>query len=106
MLTTGETAQLLGVTAQTVINWIEGGKIPAVRVGRGRRRVTFATLRQFVEQNRIPAQVNAPDLWERVQADSPRFATSLPPVIGIDGAGRIVFWNEKAEQMLGWTSLQ
>jgi excisionase family DNA binding protein len=34
LLTVGETAKIFRVTLQTVRNWIEWGKLPAVRVGR------------------------------------------------------------------------
>jgi len=104
MFTTGETARLLGVTAQTVINWIGSGKLAAVRVGRGRRRIAFGSLRLFVEQNAIPARDNAPDLWERMRDTALPVATTLPAVFAIDGFGRIVFWNAVLETLLGWTA--
>jgi excisionase family DNA binding protein/PAS domain S-box-containing protein len=106
MFTTGEAARILGVTAQTVINWIESGKLPAVRVGRGRRRIAASSLGMFVRENAIPAQSNAPDLWERLKVDTPPEATDLPAVIAIDGRGRVVFWSDRAEALLGWTSLE
>lgn len=106
MFTTGEASRILGVTAQTVINWIESGKLPAVRVGRGRRRIAVSSLGLFVRENAIPAQANAPDLWERMRVDTPTEATDLPAVIAIDGRGSVVFWNDRAEALLGWTSLE
>lgn len=106
MFTTGEAARILGVTAQTVINWIDSGKLPAVRVGRGRRRIAASSLGLFVRENAIPAQSNAPDLWERLKVDTPPEANDLPAVIAIDGRGRVVFWNDRAEALLGWTSLE
>lgn len=104
MFTTGEAARLLGVTAQTIINWVESGKLPAVRVGRGRRRIAFASLRAFVEQNAIPARDNAPDLWERMRDTVLPVATTLPAVFAIDGFGRVVFWNSVLESLLGWST--
>lgn len=106
MFTTGEASRILGVTAQTVINWIESGKLPAVRVGRGRRRIAVSSLGLFVRENAIPAQANAPDLWERLKVEAPPEATDLPAVIAIDGRGSVVFWNDRAEALLGWTSLE
>ena len=106
MFTTGEAARILGVTAQTVINWIDSGKLPAVRVGRGRRRIAASSLGLFVQENAIPAQANAPDLWDRMRVEVPAVATDLPAVIAIDGRGSVVFWNERAEALLGWTSLE
>lgn len=106
MFTTGEASRILGVTAQTVINWIDSGKLPAVRVGRGRRRIAVSSLGLFVRENAIPAQANAPDLWERLKVEAPPEATDLPAVIAIDGRGSVVFWNDRAEALLGWTSLE
>jgi PAS domain S-box-containing protein/excisionase family DNA binding protein len=104
MLTTGETARLLGVTSQTVVNWIEAGRIPAVRVGRGRRRIACACLRQFAQENGIPARTNAPDLWERIEAvTTSQLPDLVPAVIAIDAQGLVIFWNRSAENLLGWS---
>ena len=40
MLTTGEVAKLFHVSAQTVINWLDQGRMPYERIGRGPRRLT------------------------------------------------------------------
>lgn len=105
MLTTGEAAQLLGVTAQTVINWIESGRLSAVRVGRGRRRVSEAALRLLIETNHIPAETNAPELWERVRGTEPS-DPSLPAAFASDTADRIALWNPAIERLLGWTAAE
>lgn len=103
MLTTGEAARLLGVTAQTVINWIESGKLPAVRVGRGRRRIADASLRALIERNAIPAEANAPELWQRIRPSAEENAT-MPPAFMADAASRILFWSPQSEFFLGWTA--
>lgn len=103
MLTTGEAARLLGVTAQTVINWIESGVLPAVRVGRGRRRIAGSSLRSLIAHNAIPAESNSPELWHRIRADAPE-PGSLPPTFMADAAGRIMHWSPQAEFFLGWTT--
>lgn len=105
MLTTGEAARLLGVTAQTVINWIESGKLPAVRVGRGRRRIAGTSLRLLIEQNAIPAEANAPELWLRIRQDAPG-TESLPPAFMADATGRVLYWSQQAEGLLGWTATE
>lgn len=105
MLTTGDAARLLGVTAQTVVNWVEAGRIPAVRVGRGRRRIACASLRQFAQENGIPAETNAPDLWEKIEAvTTSQRPDLLPAVIAIDAQGVVIFWNRSAEALLGWSA--
>lgn len=105
MLTTGEAAQLLGVTAQTVINWVESGRISAVRVGRGRRSILESSLRLLIEQNRIPAESNAPELWERVRGTETPESTA-PAAFASDTADRIVLWNPAIERLLGWTAAE
>jgi excisionase family DNA binding protein/PAS domain S-box-containing protein len=102
MLTTGEAARLLGVTAQTVINWIESGKLEAVRVGRGRRRVLDASLRLLVGTHSIPAEANAPDLWKRVRGEDAIADVNVATFIA-DSSHRIVHWNNAMEKLLGWT---
>lgn len=103
MLTTGEAARLLGVTAQTVINWIDAGKLSAVRVGRGRRKVLEASLRILVDRSGIPAAENAPDLWERVR-ERPVAEPGTPLFFAADSADRIIHWSEGLEDFLGWSA--
>lgn len=105
MLTTGEAARLLGVTAQTVINWIASGKLEAVRVGRGRRRVLDASLRLLVDTHSIPAEANAPELWKRVRGEDVVSDVNVATFIA-DSSHRIVHWNLAMEKLLGWTSTE
>lgn len=105
MLTTGEAARLLGVTAQTVINWIASGKLDAVRVGQGRRRILDASLRLLIDQNGIPAEANAPELWSRVRGTEPPDPL-MPACFVSDASSRIVHWSPAMERLLGWTSLE
>ena len=59
LLTVGETAKIFRVTLQTVRNWIDWGKLPAVRVGR----------RFLVRREHIDA------LLDQAQADEGGYAT-------------------------------
>jgi excisionase family DNA binding protein len=54
-LTVAEVAALLKINQQTVRNWIDAGKLPAVRVGARRVRVTRSDLERFLEQGRTGA---------------------------------------------------
>jgi excisionase family DNA binding protein len=47
-LTTGEVAQRVGVSRQTVVNWVKKGILPGVRLG-GRTLVAPAALRRFAK---------------------------------------------------------
>lgn len=103
MLTTGEAAQLLGVTSQTVINWIASGKLSAVRVGRGRRRVSEASLRLLIEQNGIPAETNSPELWTKVRGMDD-LDPAMPACFASDASSRIILWSPAVERLLGWSA--
>ncbi len=55
-LTTGETAKVCRVSFQTVIRWIDSGKLPGHRFpGSGsHRRILRQNLIAFLEENEIP----------------------------------------------------
>jgi excisionase family DNA binding protein len=65
LLTVGETAAIFRVTLQTVRNWIEWGKLPALRVGRRflvRREHIDALLDQAQADD--GAHATARDVWD------------------------------------------
>lgn len=47
-LTTGEAADLLGVSSQTVVNWIKTGKLDAIRTLGGHRRIDRTVIEQML----------------------------------------------------------
>lgn len=104
MLTTGESARLLGVTSQTVINWMEAGKLAFVRVGKGRRKVRSSDLKQLIEANGIPSQQLDPELWGKVVASSRLQAPTDHPVAVVDAEGIVLFWSPRAVERFGWLS--
>ena len=107
MLTTGETAKLLRVTSQTIINWMESGKLPFVRVGRGRRKILPTQIRAFVEAQGLPVSGLDPELWARISgADSELSADpgADPPMLSTNAAGKVVSWSQPARERLGWTT--
>jgi excisionase family DNA binding protein/PAS domain S-box-containing protein len=107
MLTTGDTARLLGVTSQTIINWMESGKLPFVRVGRGRRKILPRQIRAFVEAQGIPVASLDAGLWGRIQEDAePRREVQEAPLLVLDAPGRAVFWSQAARERFGWTSTE
>ena len=50
MLTTGEVAKLFQVSAQTVINWLDQGRMPFERIGRGPRRLTESNVLNYIKE--------------------------------------------------------
>jgi excisionase family DNA binding protein len=48
LLTTGEVAKRVGVSRQTVINWVRRGLLPGFRLG-GRTMIAPAALERFAE---------------------------------------------------------
>jgi excisionase family DNA binding protein/PAS domain S-box-containing protein len=105
MLTTGETAKLLGVTSQTIINWMESGRLPFVRVGKGRRKILPRQIRAFVEAQGVPVSSLEPGLWGRIQedADAVRESREAPQLV-LDVAGSVVYWSQAARELFGWTT--
>ena len=65
LLTVGEAAKIFRVTLQTIRNWIEWGKLPALRVGR-----RFLVRREHIEalldqaQAADGAHATARDVWD------------------------------------------
>ena len=57
-LTTGEVAQRVGVSRQTVVNWVKKGILPGVRLG-GRTLVAPAALRRFAKLEGILDDLDA-----------------------------------------------
>lgn len=53
MLTTGDVAKLFNVSAQTVINWLEQGRLPFERIGNGPRRLTESNVLKYIHDIRI-----------------------------------------------------
>jgi two-component system OmpR family response regulator len=52
-LTTSQTARLLGVSDQTIANWIDQGKLPAGRTPGGHRRVEADDLVEFLKKQKL-----------------------------------------------------
>jgi len=104
VLTTGEASRLLGVTSQTVINWMESGRLPFLRVVRGRRKVRCSDLRALIESAGIPAHRLDPELWSRVVESSREAKPDPHPLMVLDAAWQVVFWSPSAVERFGWNS--
>ena len=104
MFTTGEAARLLGVTAQSVINWMESGRLPFTRVDRGRRKVRPQDLRSLIESTGIPAHTLDPELWTRLVGATRKPECGVHPLMMVDATGNVVFWSPLAVERFGWLS--
>jgi excisionase family DNA binding protein/PAS domain S-box-containing protein len=72
MMTTGDIAKLLHVSAQTVINWLDQGRIPFERIGSGPRRVSAKNLLAYLEAEGISSQTLDQNIYKQLvlQAES------------------------------------
>lgn len=50
MLTSGELAKLFEVSSQTIINWLENGRIPYQRIGNGPRKIKEQDILDFIKK--------------------------------------------------------
>jgi excisionase family DNA binding protein/PAS domain S-box-containing protein len=104
MLTTGELARLLGVTAPTVIHWMESGQLPFERLGpRGRRLIREQEVRDYVARQGLDPARLEPSLWGRVLVATTA-PEAAPAFFFTDRNFRCVHWNSQAQVLLGWTS--
>ncbi|MBK9576737.1 MAG: helix-turn-helix domain-containing protein [Fibrobacteres bacterium] len=104
MLTTGQASRLLGVTSQTVINWMESGVLPFVRVGLGRRKVRPEDLQAVIDRNGIPASKLAPELWGMLAGVGRSDEGQMPPYFILESSGRMVHWSNQALERFGWAA--
>jgi len=70
VFTTGEVAELCGVTLRTVVNWINKGKLPAYKLPgtRGDNRIRAPELISFMQENGIPLpEILNPATQDKIQ---------------------------------------
>ncbi len=91
LLTTGQTAQALGLSDQTVRNWVSAGRLPAVRRG-VRTMIPTEAVQAQIDQSRAPesgsdADQVSPLAWRR------QLLAALPS----DVTARLAALHEKLE---------
>ncbi len=107
MLTTGEVAKLFHVSAQTVINWLDQGRMPFERIGRGPRRLTEEAVMRYVEEIGISPEALDEEIYARTaRAIAHGRNLTSPAVVVIDSEMRIIGWNESARQLYGHTQVE
>jgi excisionase family DNA binding protein len=83
-LTTTQAARLLGVSDQTIANWVDQGQLPAGRTGGGHRRIEPDDLVAFlVKQNlRVPIELIGTTSAILIVDDDPGVGQWMSRVIG------------------------
>jgi excisionase family DNA binding protein len=79
-LTTGQAASLLGVSRQTIVNWVTAGKLPGARLG-GRTMVLRAAVKERYEVlvvSSLPNPKHPPEVVEAQRRLHERMVASLP----------------------------
>jgi len=107
MLTTGEVAKLFHVFAQTVINWLDQGRMPYERIGRGPRRLTEEAVLRYVEEIGISPEALDEEIYARAAKAAAAYRNaSGPAVIVCDPDLKIIGWNESARHQWGHTQVE
>ncbi len=107
MLTTGEVAKLFHVSAQTVINWLDQGRMPYERIGRGPRRLTEEAVMRYVEEIGISPEALDEEIYARAaRALAQNRNLGGPAVTVLDPELRVIGWNEAARQLYGHTQAE
>ena len=107
MLTTGEVAKLFHVSAQTVINWLDQGRMPYERIGRGPRRLTEEAVLRYVEEIGISPEALDEEIYARAAKAAAAYRNaSGPAVIVCDPDLKIIGWNESARHQWGHTQVE
>ncbi len=104
MLTTGDLAKLLHVSSQTVINWLDQGRIPFERISSGPRRVREVEALRYIKESRLSPESLEQSIYQEILAVVSRTSDSLGEghavaVVGRDG--RILVATEAALMRIG-----
>jgi excisionase family DNA binding protein len=102
MLTTGEIAKLLHVSSQTVINWLDDGRIPFERIGRGPRRVSEINILRYIEEQGISPEVLNQTIYNKILRKQPSNHMVQEPWLILDEAGIVVAWNPAIARLSGY----
>lgn len=103
-MTTGELADLFLVTSQTVINWLEEGRIPFERIGRGPRRIPELEVLRYIEQSGLsPDTLHTASYATLIKSVGTQPGErNYPAVAVLDHDAKIISWNEGASLLFGF----
>ncbi|HSQ42235.1 MAG TPA: helix-turn-helix domain-containing protein [Fibrobacteraceae bacterium] len=109
MLTTGDLAKLFHVSSQTVINWLDQGRIPFERIGSGPRRIRESDVLGYLKQMQISPDTLDPSMYQETlrvsNQDDPENASG-PILLLINREGRVVGGSVNALAMFGRTQIE
>lgn len=105
MLTTGEVAKLFQVSAQTVINWLDQGRMPFERIGRGPRRLTEEIVLKYIKECGISPNALDQGVYNKVlkKVYSSETQKREAAVAMLSPDLRIVGWNDGVRGLTGLT---
>jgi excisionase family DNA binding protein/PAS domain S-box-containing protein len=107
MLTTGEVAKLFHVSAQTVINWLDQGRMPYERIGRGPRRLTEEAVMRYVEEIGISPEALDEEIYARATKAAAAYRNATgPAVVVTDPELKVIAWNEASRTLYGHTQVE
>lgn len=107
MLTTGEVAKLFHVSAQTVINWLDQGRLPYERIGKGPRRLTEASVLSYINEIGISTEALDGDIYESLLKKSSSVQVKkVDPIVVVDKEGAVSSWNEGASELFGYSLIE
>lgn len=106
MLTTGEVAKLFQVSAQTIINWLDQGRMPFERIGRGPRRLTEEIVLNYIKECGISLTALDQSIYNKIlkkiySSDNQKKEAA---VAMLSADLRIVGWNEGARGLTGFSN--
>jgi len=109
MLTTGDLAKLFQVSSQTVINWLDQGRLPFERIGSGPRRIREVDALRYLRQTQVsPETLEASMYQEILRAASQEVAIAHqgPFLLVINREGKVITGTEGAMAMFGRTQFE
>ncbi len=106
MLTTGEVAKLFQVSAQTVINWLDQGRMPFERIGRGPRRLTEESVLNYIKEIGISTSALDQAIFSKAQKSVFASSNQSSDSVAIINSDLVVIaWNEGVKAITGLSPL-
>jgi len=109
MLTTGDLAKLFHVSSQTVINWLDQGRVPFERIGSGPRRIREVDALRYLKQMKISTETLDAGMYQdilRVANLDVQISHQGPYLLLINRDGRVVGGSEGGLALFGRSQVE